>query len=601
LSQSYSLLWEIDRTVCKIFAVSGAVHSGIHNLHCKNMNETWQLINNAVPGTSQLLAKNWLVAQTAAPTTTATPNFSTAGVENMIKQTSGTVGTFLPSLIGAVVTLFIGWIVAFVVSSVVRTLLKRTDLDNRLGNMVTGGSGTRSTMNTEKLVGDVVFWLIFLFAVLAFLNALNLTVVAQPLNNVLNQILVFVPKLASAAALAAVAWLIATAVKIIVVRTAGTLIPAMSRRLAVGENQVLPSETLGNALYWFVFLFFLPLILDVLDLRGPLAPVQNLLNDILSALPNIFKAALIGLVGWFVARIVRELVTNLLAAAGTERLATRIGLNRAAPGQSLSGLLGTVVYLMVLIPTAVAALDALQIPAISRPATSMLQQVLNTIPQILTAAGILAVAYVVSQFIGDLVTNLLSGLGFNNIFRALGLNSLHDATTPPIPPTTTATGIPTTRGTIVPSPKQQTPSEVAGLVARIGVMLVATVAATNVLGIPSLTALVNGLLLISGQVLSGIVVFAIGLYLANLAYRIVSSSGTQQSQVLGQIARLAIIVFVGAMALQQMGIASSIVNLAFGLLLGAIAVAAAISFGLGGRDVASEQLRDWLAGFRDKR
>lgn len=564
------------------------------------MNETWQLINNAVPGTSQLLAKNWLVAQTAAPPT-VTPNFSTAGVENMVKQTSGTVGTFLPSLLGAVVTLFIGWIVAFVVSSVVRTLLKRTDLDNRLGNMATGGSATSSKMNTEKLVGDVVFWLIFLFAVLAFLNALNLTVVAQPLNNVLNQILVFVPKLASAAALAAVAWLIATAVKTIVVRTAGTLIPAMSRRLAVGENQVLPSETLGNALYWFVFLFFLPLILDVLDLRGPLAPVQNLLNDILSALPNIFKAALIGLVGWFVARIVRELVTNLLAAAGTERLATRIGLNRAAPGQSLSGLLGTVVYLMVLIPTAVAALDALQIPAISRPATSMLQQVLNTIPQILTAAGILAVAYVVSQFIGDLVTNVLSGLGFNNIFRALGLNSLHDATTPPIPPTTTATGIPTTRGTIVPSPHQQTPSEVAGLVARIGVMLVAAVAATGVLGIPSLTALVDGLLLISGQVLSGIVVFAIGLYLANLAQRIVSSSGTQQSQVLGQIARLAIIVFVGAMALQQMGIASSIVNLAFGLLLGAIAVAAAISFGLGGRDVASEQLRDWLAGFRDKR
>jgi hypothetical protein len=55
------------------------------------------------------------------------------------------------------------------------------------------------------------------------------------------------------------------------------------------------------------------------------------------------------------------------------------------------------------------------------------------------------------------------------------------------------------------------------------------------------------------------------------------------------------------MALQQMGIASSIVNLAFGLLLGAIAVAVAISFGLGGRDVAAEQLRDWVSGFRDRR
>ena len=557
------------------------------------MTQTWQLLGTLAGG-DRLISQQWLFAQVAVPVTT--PNFSTAGVENLVRQTSSTVGAYLPSLLGAIVTLFIGWIVAFVVSSVVRNLLNRTDLDNRLGRMATGNAN----LNTEKLFADIVFWLIFLFAVLGFLNALNLTVVAQPLNNVLNQILAFVPKLASAAALAAVAWLVATVVKAIVVRTAGTIVPAMSRTMAVGENQVLPSETLGNALYWFVFLFFLPLILDVLDLRGPLAPVQNLLNDILSALPNIFKAGLIALVGWFVARIVRELVTNLLAAAGTERLASKIGLNRAAPGQSLSGLLGTVVYLMVLIPTAVAALDALQIPAISGPATSMLQRVLDIIPQILTAAAILAVAYVVSQFIGELVTNLLNGLGFNNIFRALGLNSLHDSTTS-IPLAVPPPGTPINRSEIVPSTRKQTPSEVVGLVAQIGVMLVAAVAATGVLGIDSLTQLVNGLLVISGQVLSGIVVFAIGLYLANLAQRVVSSSGTHQSQILGQVARLAIIVFVGAMALQQMGIAASIVNLAFGLLLGAIAVAMAISFGLGGRDVASEQLRDWLTGFREKR
>ncbi|PSB49979.1 mechanosensitive ion channel [Chamaesiphon polymorphus] len=554
------------------------------------MNETWQLIS-AGTETSQLIAKNWLVAQAAVPI--ANPNISTTGIENLARQTGGTIGAYLPSLLGAIVTLFIGWIVAFIVSSVVRNLLKRTDLDNRLGRMATGTSS--SNMNTEKLVGDIVFWLIFLFAVLAFLNALNLTVVAQPLNNVLNQILAFIPKLASAAALAAVAWLVATAVKAIVVRTAGTIVPAMSQRMAVGENQVLPSETLGNALYWFVFLFFLPLILDVLDLRGPLAPVQNLLNDILSALPNIFKAGLIALVGWFVARIVRELTTNLLAAAGTERLAAKIGLNRAAPGQSLSALLGTIVYVMILIPTAVAALDALQIPAISGPATSMLQRVLDTIPQILTAAVILAVAFVISQFVGDLVANLLNGLGFNGIFRALGLHTLHQSTLRDTPVT------PVTGSEIVPPPTKQTPSEVAGLIARVGVMLIATVAATEVLGIPSLNDLVQGLLIIAGQVLAGVLVFGIGLFLANLAQRVVSSSGTHQAQVLGQVARLAIIAFVGAMALQQMGIAASIVNLAFGLMLGAIAVAVAISFGLGGRDVASEQLRDWLAGFRDKR
>jgi hypothetical protein len=57
---------------------------------------------------------------------------------------------------------------------------------------------------------------------------------------------------------------------------------------------------------------------------------------------------------------------------------------------------------------------------------------------------------------------------------------------------------------------------------------------------------------------------------------------------------------VAAMALQQMGIAPNIVNLAFGLLLGAIAVAVAIAFGLGGRDVAANQLQNWFDTFNRK-
>lgn len=54
------------------------------------------------------------------------------------------------------------------------------------------------------------------------------------------------------------------------------------------------------------------------------------------------------------------------------------------------------------------------------------------------------------------------------------------------------------------------------------------------------------------------------------------------------------------MALRQIGVASDIVNLAFGLLLGAIAVAIALAFGLGGRDVAREQVKEWLDSFKSK-
>jgi hypothetical protein len=138
-------------------------------------------------------------------------------------------------------------------------------------------------------------------------------------------------------------------------------------------------------------------------------------------------------------------------------------------------------------------------------------------------------------------------------------------------------------------------------VVLVGILLFATVAATNVLNIPALSLIVTGLLVVSGKILAGLAVFAVGLYFANLAYTLITSSGTPQSQILGQTARIAIIAFISAMALQQMGIASDIVNLAFGLLLGAIAVATAIAFGLGSRDVAGEQVRQWFASFqRDK-
>jgi len=492
------------------------------------------------------------------------------------------------SLVGAITILLIGWLVAGLVSSVVRSLLKRTELDNRLASMVTGqASGGEPIL--EKWASAIVFWIIMILALVAALNALNLTTVSQPLNNFLNQIFAFLPKLGAAAILIGVAWVLATLTKSIVIRTARSLaIDEKITEAGTGGSQFLLSETLGSILYWLIFLFFLPLVLGVLDLQGPLQPVQNLLNDILAALPRIFKAVLIGAVGWIVARVVRGIVTNLLAATGADQFGAQFGLNRSSGGQSLSWLAGTIVYVLILIPAAIAALDALQIPAISQPATSMLQQVLDAVPKIFTATAVMVVAYAIGKFIADLVTGLLTGIGFNNIFYWLGVQS-----SPYVAPTTTD----------APSsgkPLSRTPSEVTGIVVLVGILLFATVAATQILNIGALTALVSALLVIFGQILAGLVVFSVGLYLANLAFNLITSSGNAQARILGQTARIAIITLVSAMALQQMGIAPSIVNLAFGLLLGAVAVAIALAFGLGGRDVAGEQVKAWLDGFKQK-
>jgi hypothetical protein len=453
----------------------------------------------------------------------------------------------------------------------------------------------------EKWISTIVFWLLVIFVLVAFFNQLGLTAVSEPLNTFLNQITGFVPQLGGAALWLGIAWVVATVVKLGVTRLleALRLDERLNQQVAGtpqgGQMQL--TDTLANALYWFIFLLFLPPVLEAVGLQQALQPVQNMLDQVLAALPKILKAVIIVGAGWLIATVVRRIVANLLAATGTDRLGSRFGISPSTGGQSLSSIIGTVVYVLILIPFAISGLEALEIESISLPAVAMLQEVLQAIPDIFTAALILVVAYFVGRFISELLTNILTGIGFNNIFNWLGLPLTPGNYSRPADPNATVLQEEGGSGQQMP---QRTPSEIVGIVALVGLMLFAAVTATDILGLAALTLIVNEVLLIAGQVLLAVVVFAIGLYFANLAFSLINSSGSRQAGFLAQAARVGIIILVSAMALQQMGIASDIVNLAFGLLLGAIAVAIALAFGLGGRDIAAEQIKEWLNSFKKK-
>jgi hypothetical protein len=545
------------------------------------MNTIWHGITQVMEVSLSMHMQHFLAQSPAFP--------QAQGGIDYVQSSLATVAGYVPSLLAAVGILLVGLIIALIVSSVVRSLLNRTKIDNRIAAGLTGG---RDIPQIEKIISNLAFWGIMLITVVAVLDTLNLRVASQPLNSFLTQIGDFLPKLLGAAVLAGIAWLLATLVKMITVRGLQAL--NLDERLNPPEdsnpslNQLSLSQTIGTALYWFIFLLFLAPILDSLGLRQALVPVQSLITQIVSILPNILAATLIGTVGWFVANIVRRIVTNLLTTTGIDHLGSRFGISSSAGAQSLSTIIGTIVYVLILIPVAIAALTALKIEAISVPAIGMLQQILNALPGIFTAVAILIVSYFLGRFVGDLVTSILTSLGFNNIFSALGL------------PTPARREV-YTGDAAAPRVTSRTPSEFVGIITLVGIMLFATVAAVNILNIPALTTLVSGILIIFGRILAGLAVFGVGLFLANLAFNIITSSGNPQAQILGQVARIAIIALVSAMALQQIGVATDIVNLAFGLLLGAIAVAIALAFGLGGRDIAKEQVQNWLNSFKSQR
>ncbi|MEM9214590.1 MAG: mechanosensitive ion channel [Cyanobacteria bacterium P01_F01_bin.150] len=498
----------------------------------------------------------------------------------------------IPNLVGAFLILVAGWIIATVVASIAKGILDRTDLDNKIAAWVTGQA--TSEFQVEKWVSAIVYWLILLSAITLAANNLGVSGFGGPLGDIFGAI----PQVIGAAILAGLAWLIACIARTLLIKALGGFKLDDKLSAAGGaddETPFLVNETLGDIVYWLILLFFLPLILGASPIPASvLSPVTDMVGDVVGALPNILHAGAIGLVGWLIAKVVKNIITNVLRSIGADTLDDRLGIPDSF---ELSTLGGTLAYIAVLVPAIVSALGALQIKEISEPATAMLNEVTTFLPLMISAAFIIGVFYFIGRLISEIVATFLAGLGFDNLFEWLGVSGLQSM----LPePTTDGTPEPYVRESEDQGLQGQTPSKLAGTLVLIGFVLVGLNTATDVLQLEQLTAIVDSILAVAVRVLGGVVVFAIGLFFANFAYRLVASAGTSQSNMLAQAARISIIVFVGAMALERMGVATSIVNLAFGLLLGAIAVAIAIAFGLGGRDIANEEIRGFLNSFRSR-
>jgi hypothetical protein len=501
----------------------------------------------------------------------------------------------LPTIVLAIIVLVVGIIIAYLLSALTRQLLRRTHLEDRIAHIARSSqSPDLGNLHIENIAAGIVFWLVIIFTVVAVLQVLNLNSVNGPFAPVM----VFIPRLISAVILFVVAWLLATILRAVLTRVLNSstaLASATQNANVPAENRVTIGQTIGNLVYWLVLLLFLPAILGALELQGILGPVQTMVNNILAYLPNILAAAVVFGIGYFVARFIRQVLTNLLASAGVDKFGRRAGMGDMADQVRLSDIIGWVAFIFILIPTTIAALNALNVPAVSVPASNMLNTILLALPSIFAALVILVVAYFIGRLLGRFVAELLEVVHFNRFFQQMGLYNEASARQAQERANLAAQQT-VTETTGQPAPQVQmptTPTDVVGYLVTAGVVLFAILEASQFLGFTFLATILSGFIVAAFQVLIGLVIFTIGLFLSSLADRAIRNSGMSQANILAPVARAVILVFAAALGLRQMGIADSIVNLGFGLLLGAIAVAAAIAFGLGGRDFAHRQLDRW--------
>ncbi len=325
-----------------------------------------------------------------------------------------------------------------------------------------------------------------------------------------------------------------------------------------------PEAFFSKLVYYLIMLIVLMIVLEMLGVNNVLDPIKSMVGQFFDAIPRIILAGIIGFAGYIIATIVSELVG--LAATSIDSFSERMGLKNSI---DLGKLLKQIVFVIVFIPILIAALDALGMRTISEPATDMLNALFLAIPKIIVAGIIIAVFYYVGKYVTGIVAELLRNLGMDNMTSRLGLTSMMG--------------------------NGQSLSTLISNVLFFFLMFTGIIQAVETLELTQLSEILNNLLEITGQIFFGLVILGVGNFISTIAANAVNDS------FLSSIVRYATLGLFLAIALNTMDVADEIVNLAFGLTLGSIAVAVALSFGLGGREAAGKQMEHILKKFRNEK
>lgn len=470
----------------------------------------------------------------------------------MYTSFNGYLGGPIGSIIGAILIFIIGWLVALGIAALVRGVLSKVNLNQRMN------SSTGKSYDLEGIISKIVFWFIFIIAISGALNQLNLNSISAPFANMVNQVLTFIPNLIAAIAVGVIGWVIATVARTAI--NAALAKTSMDERLSAKAGVKPMSSTIADMVYWFILLVVLTMVLGQLELDGLFAPLTNMVDKIFSFIPNILIAGVVFVVGYIIAKVVRGIVTNLVSTFDVQKLASKAGLSEQ---NSLPNIAGSLAFLVVIIPTIIAALNALKIDVIARPATNMLNKIMEALPNIFMAAAILIVTFYVVRMVANIIKGLIENTQINQLPAKVGLQE--------------------TMG-------DKKISDLVSYAIIFFAMLFAAIAAADLLGFEPISAIIAMFIAFGANIILGAIILFIGFWLANIIAGVVERS-EQGSQFLANIVRVLIMGLVLAMGLKAMGIADSIVNLAFGLTLGAVAVAFALSFGLGGQEAAARFLR----------
>lgn len=208
-----------------------------------------------------------------------------------------------------------------------------------------------------------------------------------------------------------------------------------------------------------------------------------------------------------------------------------------------------------------------------------LRALLEYLPAMFGAAAVITIGYVLAKLAQRAVGRVLRRMHLNDVLKRGGIPA-HDHTGQPVNPTRV----------------------VANLIFWL-ILFAAMLVAADALGIDYLGQVFSELLSYVPSVIAAVVIVILGIVLGDFVSALITAS-TQNldgGPTLARAGKGGVILLATFMALQELGVATDIVTTAFAIIFGALALALALAFGLGSRDLAGEVTRRWYESWRTER
>ncbi|MDC0669588.1 mechanosensitive ion channel [Nannocystis radixulma] len=503
--------------------------------------------------------------------------------------------------LGLALLIFIGgWLVAKCVSWLVYRALCATEVDNVLAeklrlSLIVDGDGRAGGKDAKKVAGQlerflasVVYYMLMLLVLVGVLQYAGLTQAAAPIQGLVETVVQALPLVGKALVLLVIAYFAGTILRKLVTRAVDLLrldarfaelseTPAEATAAHSAESAIPRpfSKTAGDAVFWLVMVAGLAGAFDAMKIAPVAGPLNNAIDRVVALAPRLAVAGVIVAAGYVLARIARVVVQNLLDALGLPRLVARLGLAGLFAGNSPSAVVGLAVMAFIVLQATIAGLNELGLVTIAGPLTEMTARVWLLLPDVAVSTAVVVLGVLLGRIGGSVVGAALRGFGFDALLLRLGF--------PPREARPERIG---------------EPSELAGALVQIAVILLAVAQACQNLGLLTWAAYVDAFLAyLLRHVLVAMLIVGVGLGLGGLVRDLLAARAAPgearplSARWLGEFARYTVLVFAFTMAVHQLGVAQDFVLMSFGLLFGALCLAAALAFGLGARDVAGDIVR----------